>query len=132
MLASLDLACAVLSSALEETAAYAIIAELEPDRVSLFLGICEISTGVGYMIGPPLGGLLFYIGTLLLSLSFSLPYSFTLFLPPFSASLLSLPLSSTLPCPSSAPALLFLHVCILPFVMTSFTQRWPSSSSKGQ
>ena len=50
------------SSAMEETAAYAIIADIEPDRVSLFLGICEISTGVGYMIGPPLGGLLFSLG----------------------------------------------------------------------
>ncbi|KAL1526197.1 hypothetical protein AB1Y20_014923 [Prymnesium parvum] len=57
-----------VGSALEETAAYAIIADVEPDRVSLFLGICEISTGVGYMIGPPLGGLLFSIG------GFSLPF----------------------------------------------------------
>lgn len=57
------------SSALEETAAYAIIADVEPDRVSLFLGICEISTGVGYMIGPPLGGLLFSIGALATSLT---------------------------------------------------------------
>jgi len=51
-----------VGSALEETAAYAIIADIEPDRVSLFLGICEISTGLGYMIGPPLGGLLFSLG----------------------------------------------------------------------
>jgi len=57
-----------VGSALEETAAYAIIADIEPDRVSLFLGICEISTGVGYMIGPPLGGLLFSLG------GFSLPF----------------------------------------------------------
>jgi len=51
-----------VGSALEETAAYAIIADIEPERVSFFLGICEISTGVGYMIGPPLGGLLFSLG----------------------------------------------------------------------
>lgn len=59
--------CAYHRSALEETAAYAIIAEIEQDRVSLFLGICEISTGVGYMIGPPLGGLLFFIGEIILA-----------------------------------------------------------------
>lgn len=57
-----------IGSALEETAAYAIIADIEPERVSLFLGICEISTGVGYMIGPPLGGLLFSLG------GFSVPF----------------------------------------------------------
>jgi len=51
-----------VGSAMEETAAYAIIADIEPDRVSFFLGICEISTGVGYMIGPPLGGWLFSLG----------------------------------------------------------------------
>ena len=39
-----------VGAALEETAAYAIIADIEPDRVSFFLGICEISTGVGYMV----------------------------------------------------------------------------------
>jgi len=55
-------------AALEETAMYSIIADLDPDRVTLYLGICEISTGLGYMIGPPLGGFLFAAG------GFSMPF----------------------------------------------------------
>ena len=51
-----------LGAALEETAMYSIIADLDPERVTLYLGICEISTGLGYMIGPPLGGFLFSAG----------------------------------------------------------------------
>lgn len=51
-----------VGSALEETAAYAIIADLDWEQVSLYLGICEISTGLGYMVGPPLGGFLFSMG----------------------------------------------------------------------
>jgi MFS family permease len=53
---------------MEETAAYAIIADVEPEKVSLYLGICEISTGLGYMVGPPLGGWLFSVG------GFSMPF----------------------------------------------------------
>lgn len=51
-----------VGSAMEETAAYAIIADIDTERVSLYLGICEISTGLGYMVGPPLGGSLFSLG----------------------------------------------------------------------
>ena len=51
-----------VGSALEETAMYAIIADLDTEHVTLYLGICEISTGLGYMIGPPLGGFLFSAG----------------------------------------------------------------------
>mmetsp|Transcript_19402 Transcript_19402/g.58560 ORF Transcript_19402/g.58560 Transcript_19402/m.58560 type:complete len:470 (-) Transcript_19402:431-1840(-) len=51
-----------LGSAMEETAAYAIIAELDAQNVSLFMGLTEISTGLGYMVGPPLGGILFALG----------------------------------------------------------------------
>lgn len=51
-----------VGSAMEETAAYAIIADIDVERVSLYLGICEISTGLGYMVGPPLGGALFSLG----------------------------------------------------------------------
>jgi MFS family permease len=51
-----------IGSALEETAMYAIIADLDTEHVTLYLGICEISTGLGYMIGPPLGGFLFSAG----------------------------------------------------------------------
>lgn len=47
---------------MEETAAYAIIAEIDSGNVSFSLGICEISTGLGYMVGPPLGGFLFSLG----------------------------------------------------------------------
>lgn len=51
-----------IGSALEETAMYAIIADLDSEHVTFYLGICEISTGLGYMIGPPLGGFLFSAG----------------------------------------------------------------------
>merc|ERR1712087_280588 len=37
-------------------------ADIDTERVSLYLGICEISTGLGYMVGPPLGGSLFSLG----------------------------------------------------------------------
>ena len=57
-----------IGSALEETAMYAIIADLDTEHVTLYLGICEISTGLGYMIGPPLGGFLFSAG------GFSMPF----------------------------------------------------------
>ena len=57
-----------VGAALEETAMYAIIAELDADNLSFYLGICEISTGLGYMIGPPLGGILFVAG------GFSMPF----------------------------------------------------------
>jgi len=51
-----------IGSAMEETAAYAIIADIDAERISLYLGICEISTGLGYMVGPPMGGALFSLG----------------------------------------------------------------------
>ena len=57
-----------IGSALEETAMYAIIADLDTEHVTFYLGICEISTGLGYMIGPPLGGFLFAAG------GFSMPF----------------------------------------------------------
>ena len=57
-----------VGAALEETAMYAIIAELDADNLTFYLGICEISTGLGYMIGPPLGGILFVAG------GFSMPF----------------------------------------------------------
>jgi len=57
-----------VGSALEETAMYAIIADLDSENVTFYLGICEISTGLGYMVGPPLGGFLFSAG------GFSLPF----------------------------------------------------------
>ena len=36
-----------------QTAAYAIIADLDPENLSFYLGITEISTGLGYMVTPP-------------------------------------------------------------------------------
>lgn len=57
-----------IGAAMEETAMYAIIADLDTEQVTLYLGICEISTGLGYMIGPPLGGFLFAWG------GFSMPF----------------------------------------------------------
>lgn len=51
-----------VGSAMEETAAYAIIADLDPENISFYLGITEISTGLGYMVGPALGGWLYSMG----------------------------------------------------------------------
>lgn len=51
-----------LGSTLEEAAAYALIATLAGDQVSFYLGLTECSTGLGYMLGPPIGGLLFTVG----------------------------------------------------------------------
>ena len=48
-----------LGSALEEAAAYALIVSIAHEHVSLFLGVTEISTGMGYLVGPPMGGLLY-------------------------------------------------------------------------
>ena len=45
-----------------QTAAYAIIADLDPENISFYLGITEISTGLGYMVGPALGGWLYSMG----------------------------------------------------------------------
>ena len=46
-------------SALEEASAYVLVAGLAGPRVSLYLGMTELSTGLGYMLGPPIGGVLF-------------------------------------------------------------------------
>ena len=51
-----------IGSALEETAAYAIIAGIDTERTSLYLGLCELSTGLGYAVGPILGGSLYARG----------------------------------------------------------------------
>lgn len=51
-----------IGCAMEETAAYAIIADVDTDNRTFFMGISEVSTGLGYMIGPPLGGSLFSLG----------------------------------------------------------------------
>ncbi len=32
------------------------------DEASFYLGVCELSTGLGYMLGPPLGGVLYNAG----------------------------------------------------------------------
>jgi MFS family permease len=55
-------------AALEETAAYALIADIDPEAVSFNLGMTEISTGLGYMVGPTVGGFLFSFG------GYHLPY----------------------------------------------------------
>lgn len=50
-----------VGSALAETATYAIIAGLG-GNTTFFLGVSEISTGLGYIVGPALGGHLFTLG----------------------------------------------------------------------
>ena len=50
-------------AALEEASAYVLIFHLAPvNRVSLFTGMVEVSTGLGYMLGAPLGGFLYAAG----------------------------------------------------------------------
>ncbi|XP_070533941.1 MFS-type transporter SLC18B1-like [Ptychodera flava] len=51
-----------LGAAASATASYAIIAKFFPDNVSTVFGLSEIFTGLGYMIGPPLGGVLYQTG----------------------------------------------------------------------
>jgi DHA1 family multidrug resistance protein-like MFS transporter len=51
-----------VGSALEETASYAIVAGLDAERTSEYLGLCELSTGLGYMAGPCLGAVLYTHG----------------------------------------------------------------------
>ena len=48
-----------LGSAAVETASYAIAATLFPESVTSVLGILEVANGLGYVVGPPLGGLLY-------------------------------------------------------------------------
>ncbi|XP_070533953.1 MFS-type transporter SLC18B1-like isoform X2 [Ptychodera flava] len=50
------------------TASFAIIAQTFPDNVSTVFGIIEIFTGLGFMIGPPVGGYLYQVG------GYSLPF----------------------------------------------------------
>ncbi|XP_070535328.1 MFS-type transporter SLC18B1-like [Ptychodera flava] len=50
------------------TAALAIVAQTFPDNVSTTLGLLEISSGLAFMMGPPLGGYLYKIG------GYSLPF----------------------------------------------------------
>jgi|APGre2960657444_1045066.scaffolds.fasta_scaffold00750_8 MFS family permease len=54
-----------LGSAATETASYAIAATLFPDNVTYVLGILEVANGLGYVIGPPLGGILYNISPML-------------------------------------------------------------------
>ena len=50
-------------AAMEEASAYVVIVHLAPpEHVSLFAGLVEVSTGLGYMAGTPLGGLLYALG----------------------------------------------------------------------
>ncbi|XP_070568935.1 MFS-type transporter SLC18B1-like [Ptychodera flava] len=51
-----------VGAAASDTAGYAIIAKTFPDHVSTTFGILEIFCGLGYMIGPPLGGYLYQVG----------------------------------------------------------------------
>lgn len=49
-------------AACTQTASYSLTAALFPDRLSLYLGMSETVTGLGFMIGPPLGGWFFMFG----------------------------------------------------------------------
>jgi MFS family permease len=54
-----------LGSAATETASYAIAATLFPDNITYMLGILEVANGLGYVIGPPVGGMLYNISPML-------------------------------------------------------------------
>ena len=54
-----------LGSAATETASYAIAATLFPDNVTYMLGILEVANGLGYVIGPPVGGMLYNVSPML-------------------------------------------------------------------
>jgi MFS family permease len=54
-----------LGSAATETASYAIAATLFPDNITAVLGILEVANGLGYVIGPPLGGVLYNVSPML-------------------------------------------------------------------
>ncbi|XP_077989876.1 MFS-type transporter SLC18B1-like, partial [Glandiceps talaboti] len=51
-----------LGSAAATTAVFTIIAQTFPDKIATTFGIMEIFTGLGLMIGPPLGGILYSVG----------------------------------------------------------------------
>ena len=55
-------------AACTQTASYSLTAALFPEQLSLYLGVSETLTGLGFMAGPPLGGWLFMLG------GFSLPF----------------------------------------------------------
>ncbi|XP_064392257.1 MFS-type transporter SLC18B1-like isoform X2 [Halichondria panicea] len=57
-----------VGSAMFFTACYALIPELFPNHIGTAVGLFEVATGLGYAIGPPLGGLLYQAG------GFSLPF----------------------------------------------------------
>lgn len=48
--------------ALEEASAYVLIASLAGSNVTFYLGLTELSTGLGYMLGPPIGAVLYMAG----------------------------------------------------------------------
>jgi len=58
-----------VGSCLAEAASFALVAELYPDKITLFLGLNEAFTGIGVAIGPPLGGVLYSHG------GFPLPFT---------------------------------------------------------
>ncbi|XP_077989878.1 MFS-type transporter SLC18B1-like [Glandiceps talaboti] len=51
-----------LGAAASGTAAFAIIARTFPDNLATTFGVLEIFSGLGFMIGPPLGGYLYSLG----------------------------------------------------------------------
>lgn len=48
------------------TSSFTLIASIFPDRVAMMFGTLELFSGVGMMIGPPVGGALFQLGGFLL------------------------------------------------------------------
>ncbi|OUC49221.1 transporter, major facilitator family protein [Trichinella nativa] len=58
-----------VGSAAYMTAAFSIVAHRFPGKVATVIGILEVFNGMGFMLGPPLGGILFKLG------SFHLPFT---------------------------------------------------------
>lgn len=55
-----------VGAAFSQTALISILCVLYPDHVSVSFGMLELASGVGLMIGPSLGGLLYHIGGFML------------------------------------------------------------------
>lgn len=57
-------------SAMVQVTTFAMLSSLYPDKVSLYIARIELALGVGMIVGPPLGTLLYNLG------GFALPYWF--------------------------------------------------------
>ena len=55
--------CLALGCTASSTASFAVTANCFPDHVSTVFGLLETAVGLGMMLGPALGGVLFQVGS---------------------------------------------------------------------